>query len=78
MTDAGDGPIIRAWVRAAWRLPDGRTVVRTARRDVTGDPEDEGRAIAIVQEFIEELGAEGYLFADGRGTLIEVVGTMAG
>lgn len=71
-----DTPRIRVWIRAVWRLPDGREITRTVKRDVAGDPKDDEHRAILFHELLEELRAVGCDFPEGHGALIEILGTM--
>lgn len=69
-------PTIRVWVRASWRLPSGREITHTVKRQVGGDPEDMERRAIVLREFLDELREVGYAFPEGHGALVEVLGMM--
>ncbi len=67
---------VRVWVRAVWRLPTGREITRTVKREVAGDPEDSERRAVVLREFIDELHEVGYEFREGHGALVSMLGTL--
>lgn len=71
-----DPPRIRVWLRGRWALDDGREITRTAKREVAGEPDDAERRAIVLREFLEEVREIGYDFPEGRGVLVEVLGTM--
>ena len=74
----GDDPTIRIWIRARWRLPSGDSIVRTVRRDVTGDSTDAAQVAAAVATAVARLETDGVAFAEGRATLVELLATETG
>jgi hypothetical protein len=71
-----DEQTVRVWVRAVWRLRDGREITRTVKREIEGDPDDGERRAIVLREFVEELQATGCTFREGRGALVQVLGTI--
>ncbi|MGI8961534.1 MAG: hypothetical protein ACR2IV_17590 [Bryobacteraceae bacterium] len=50
-------------------------MTRAVTLRVTGDPTDEERVAIVYQELLEELYA-GYQFREGKGALIEILGSI--
>jgi hypothetical protein len=68
----------RVWVRGIWQLPGGRRITRTVSREIVCEPGDEERILIAFDALVEELRAEGHLVPQGRGQLVEVLGTAHG
>jgi hypothetical protein len=71
-----DPPRIRVWIRATWRLANGREITRTVKREVVGDPRDEERRAIVLRELLEEVQDAGYALPEGHGALVTVLGAM--
>lgn len=68
-------PSFRLIVRGIFQFPKGRRLTRTVTRTVTGDPKDDERVAIVYQELLGELRA-GYAFREGRGVLLEILGSL--
>jgi hypothetical protein len=73
MTDEGTA---RVWVRGRWRLPNGREITRTAKREVQTAPDDMEHRLVVLHDFLEELLATGLDLPEGHGEIVEILGTM--
>jgi hypothetical protein len=66
----------KVWIRGVFQLPNGRQITRTVRRDFIIQPGDDERPAIMFNDLWEELRTAGHNFAEGHGTLVEILGGM--
>ncbi len=65
-------------MRGVFRLPDGRCITRTVRRDGDVAADDEERKAVLAYELIETLEHGGHDFREGHAMLVESLGVATG
>jgi hypothetical protein len=74
--DENEPRTARVWIRGVFRLASGQTITRTVRRNFVIRPGDDARPARMFDELLAEVQTVGWDFPEGRGTLIEFLGTM--